>query len=46
MLVKKPDVFNLHPFDCEAFVHIPETKRSKLSDTVEEGIMVGCMSNV
>jgi transposase InsO family protein len=42
---KKPDLSNLRPFGCEAFVHIPKTKRSKLDDTAEKGIMVGYMPN-
>ena len=42
---KKPDLSNLRPFGCEAFVHIPKKKRSKLGDTAEKGIMVGYMPN-
>jgi Reverse transcriptase (RNA-dependent DNA polymerase)/Integrase core domain len=42
---KKPDISNLRPFGCEAYVHIPKVKRGKLDDTAEKGIMVGYMPN-
>jgi transposase InsO family protein len=42
---KKPDISNLRVFGCEAYVHIPRHKRTKLDNTAEKGIMVGYMPN-
>lgn len=41
----KPDIANLRVFGCEAFVHIPKQKRTKLDETSEKGIFVGYAPN-
>lgn len=37
----KPDVGNLKVFGCQAYVHIPDVKRSKLDSKAEKLIFVG-----
>lgn len=41
----KPDLTNLRVFGCEAFVHTPKQKRSKLDETSEKGIFIGYTPN-
>ena len=38
---KVPNVEHLHIFGCEAFVHIPDTKRKKLDEKARKLIFVG-----
>ena len=43
---KRPDVSNLRIFGCDAYVHIPSTtKKKKLSNRTEKGVMVGYAVN-
>jgi hypothetical protein len=41
----KPDLANLRVFGCEAFVHTPKQKRSKLDETSEKGTFIGYAPN-
>ena len=38
---QKPSVAHLRVFGCEAFVHVPKEKRSKLDNKAEKCIFVG-----
>jgi len=41
---KKPDVSHLRVFDCIAYVHVPDEKRSKLDPKAEKCIFIGYSS--
>ena len=38
---KKPSIKNLKVFGCDAYVHVPKEKRSKLDNKVEKCIFIG-----
>ena len=38
---KKPSIKNLKVFNCDAYVHVPKEKRSKLDNKAEECIYIG-----
>ena len=39
---KKPSVSHLKVFDCDACVHVPKEKRSKLNKKAIKCIFIGC----
>jgi len=38
---KKPDVSHLRVFDCIAYVHVPDEKKSKLDPKVKKCVFIG-----
>ena len=39
---KKPSIKHLKFFGCDAYVHVPKEKRSKLDNKAEKCIFIGC----
>ena len=44
-LQKKPSVAHIQIFGCQAYVHVPDKKRSKLDPKAVEGFFVGLSEN-
>ena len=44
-LQKKPSVAHIRIFQCRAYVHVPDEKRSKLDPKLVEGFFVGLSEN-
>jgi hypothetical protein len=43
---KKPSLVHLKVFGCDAYVHVPKEKRSKLDNKVEKCIFIGYKDGV